>query len=72
MIVNPEFKPYRELGQSDAQWTALKATVISFLKANADKPKISEESVRRLDPRLSDDRIWAQLAADLQLISGGR
>ncbi len=67
LIVNPEYQPHIELGETDASWDALKAIITSYLQANAGSTTITHEDVRALDPKFAGDPLWAQIASDLGL-----
>ncbi len=71
--INPDFKPHRAIGESDADWEALKLQITTYLRANADKNEVETEALRALDPKFRDDILWNQIAADLGLfeIPGG-
>ena len=71
-VINNEYKPHRGLGESDAEWDVLKEKVRAFLRTKAADTTVPEEEVRAVDPKLRDDPIWVQLAADLglQMIRG--
>ncbi len=77
-ILNPEYRPHHDLGFDHEEWEALKATVKAHLEANAGSSVLAVDAIRDLDPALkvSDpedpddlgDRIWNQLASDMNLI----
>lgn len=66
--LNPEYKPHQELGETDADWDSLKATVVTYLQTNAHKAEVLTSDLRELDPKFSDDKLWAQISADLGLV----
>jgi len=67
-ILNPDYKPHRDLGESTVQWDGLKAKIQTYLDANADKATLTEQDVRDLDPKFDDDAIWAQISSEMRLI----
>ncbi len=67
-VMNSEYKPHRGLGESDADWDLLKDKIRTYLRTNAGDSTVEVEDVRELDPKLRDDRIWIQIAADMGLV----
>lgn len=67
MARNPRCKPNRVLGLTDGEWTNLKATITTYLDANADKEEIADTTIRALNPKLANDRIWNVLKSELGL-----
>ncbi len=72
LLLNPKYEPRLDLGngsEPDAvKWDALKTKVTAFLEANADKSSLVVDDVRKVDAALTDDRVWGQIAADLDLL----
>jgi hypothetical protein len=67
-VLNPEYKPSLELVATDAEWDALKATITTHLQKNAGKAVVPIADLRALDPKLDDERVWAQIASDMGLV----
>ena len=62
---NPKAKPFRVLGFTLGQWTALLAILEAHLTANEHLQELPEAAARALNPAFADDRVWNQMKAEL-------
>ncbi len=67
-IINTKYKPHRELGETDADWEALKTKVRDFLQTNGNKSVLEIADIRAVDPKLRNNKVWEQVRSDLLLI----
>lgn len=58
---NPLAKANLVLAVTEADWTAIKSAVQTYLTANADKAEVDEATVRALHVKLADDRVWNEV-----------
>jgi len=49
------------LGVTQAQWDAAVTALTTYLQNHADQQEIPDETIRALNPRLADDRVWAEV-----------
>ena len=67
-LANPEYKPHDGLGQTTAEWDALKLKITTYLRTKAGDSTVPEEEVRDLDVKFRDPKIWAQISGELELL----
>ena len=67
-FINPEFKAHEGLGETAADWDALKTKIVDYLKTKSADSTVTVAAVRALDAKFLDDLIWNQIIGDLQLV----